>query len=154
MKLTSIEIHPTGSSEIAVLSFRDPGSVNPYNVKGITGLDAEAIVPKHYKGSGSSNFYHMSLENREIAFRIGLNPRFSEYDTYSDLRDALYKMIASSRTGKLQLQFKNGIEVVAAISGSISKFETPLFDKTPEVQITITCDEPMLKALDPVVIEL
>lgn len=153
MKLTSVELHPTNSSEVAVLSFRDPGAKNPYNVKAITGLDADSIIPRHYTGSGSSNFNNMYLEDRDVVIRIGLNPNFSENKTYSDLRDALYKMIASSRTGKLEMQFKNGTHAVAAISGHVSRIESPLFEKTQEVQITIHCDEPLLKAIDPVIIE-
>lgn len=152
MKLTSIEIHPVNSSEVAVLSFRDPGATNPYNIRSIVGLDADEIISRYYGASETSKFYNLSLERREIVFKISLNPNFSEFKTYSDLRDDLYKMISSSRTGKIQLQFKNNTDVVAAISGCISKFESPLFEKNQEVILTIKCDEPMLKALDPVVI--
>jgi hypothetical protein len=147
MKLTSIEIHPSNSAPPAVLSFRDPGSLNPYNVKAIVGLDSDSIVPQHY-GPGSPNFYNLSLQNRQIVIRVGLNPDFNNNQSYSDLRDDLYKMIAASRFGSIQLQFKNLLEVVAAITGYISKFEAPQFEKTQEVQITIQCSEPMLKALE------
>ncbi len=145
MKLTSVEIHPSNSSDVAVLSFRDPTANNPYNIKSIVGLDAEAITPKHYKGSGIS-FYNMSLEDRDVVFKIGLNPRFGEYQSYSDLRDNLYKMISSSRTGKVQIQFKNGAEVVAEIFGFVSRLESPLFEKTQEIQITFNCDQPVLRS--------
>lgn len=150
MKLTSVELHPANSAERVVLSFRDPRVQNPYNVKAIVGLDADTIVPRFYKGSGYSDFHHMTLENREIVVRVGLNPQFGEYKTYSDLRDALYRAIASARSGKLQLQFKDGESVVAAISGHIIKLEAPLFEKTQEVQLTVSCDEPMLQAPDPI----
>lgn len=153
MKLTSVELHPADSSEKAVLSFRDPGAKNPYNVKGITGLDADALVPKFYRGTGTQNFYNLSLENRQIVIRVGLNPQFAEYQSYSDLRDALYRMIASSRTGKLQLQFKDRDHVEAYISGTVSKLEAPLFEKTQEIQITLTCDDPMLRSPEAVLIQ-
>lgn len=154
MKLTGVELHPANSSDVAVMSFRDPRGENPYNVTGITGLGADEIVPKYYGGPGNTdgNFYNMSLMKRDVVIKIQLNPSFADNQSYSDLRDALYRMIASSRTGKIQLQFKNLTEVVAAISGFISKFETSLFEKTHEVQITIKCDEPMLKALNPTVV--
>src|SRR5690349_10437174 len=119
MKLTSIEIHPENSSDVAILSFRDPNTINPYNVKGITGLDADEIVPRSYGGSGSFKFYNLSLLNREIVFKVGLNPRFSDHKSYSDLRDNLYRMISSSRTGKIQIQFKRGTDVIAVISGFV-----------------------------------
>lgn len=146
MKLTSIEIVPSNSLEKALLSFRDPGSVNPYNVKSIVGLDADAITPRYYKGSGDSSLYELSLENRDIIFKIGLNPNFTENKTYSDLRDDLYRMISSSRTGKVLIQFNNVDETVAQIQGFVSKFEAGLFEVAQEVQITISCDEPMLKS--------
>lgn len=153
MKLTSVEIHPDGSSQVAVLSFRDPKAQNPYNVKGITGLDAEEIVPRAYGSSGAVKFYNLALAKRTIVIRIGLNPDFST-GTYSDLRDALYKMIASSRTGKVQIQFKNDTVAVAAVSGSVAKVEAPQFEKTQEVHITVNCDDPMLKAVDPTVVPI
>lgn len=151
MKLTAVEIHPASSSEAVILSFRDPGSNNPYSIIGITGLDADAIVPKYYKGP-SSSFYNMSLVNREVAIQMGLNPDFTAYKTFSDLRDDLYRLIASSRTGKVSLHFKNRLDTVAVLSGSVSKFETPLFEKKQTVTLTVTCDDPMLRAPDPVVL--
>lgn len=150
MKLTSVELHADNSSDVIVLSFRDPKATNPYNVKGIVGLDAGDITPRTYGSSLNTKFYNMLLQKRDIVIKVGLNPQFSNGVSYSDLRDNLYKKISSSRSGKIQLQFKNGLEVVAAISGFISKLEAAHFDKTQEVQITINCDEPMLKALDPV----
>jgi hypothetical protein len=146
MKLTSVEIHPANSTNIAILSFRDPTSANSYNVKGITGLDADEITPRYYGASGSTKFYNLSLGKKDIVFKIGLNPNFAT-ETYSDLRDALYKMIASSRTGRVQVRFKNDTEVIAAVSGFISKFESPLFEKTQEILITVSCDDPMLRAI-------
>lgn len=150
MKLTSVVIHPENSSESVELSFRDPRSVNPYNVKYIFGLDADEIIPTYYGASEDSTFYNLSLTKREIVVRIGLNPNFTQNQSYSDLRDALYKMIASSRTGKISLYFQNGVDVIAVISGFVSKFESPHFEKTQQVQLTINCVDPMLKALEPI----
>lgn len=149
MKLTSVEVHPNGSSSILTLSFRDPQALNPFNVETITGLDASAIVPKYYGASGSSKFYDMSLLKRQIVVVIKLNPNYSINDTFSSLRDLVYKTIASSRTGKVQLQFKNGSAVIAVATGFVSKIEAPQFDRKPEVKITIDCDKGMLEALTP-----
>jgi hypothetical protein len=149
MKLTSIEIHPAGSADVAALSFRDPGSENPYNVKAITGLDLDAIVPQQYGASGGANFYDFVIESRTVVIRVQLNPRFDLHESYSDLRDALYRMISSARSGNVQLQFKNDDEVIAVVSGLIIKFETTQFEQSQEVQITIFCRDPLLKALEP-----
>lgn len=127
MKVTSIEIHPQNSFDPIVLSFRDPKNLLPYIVQSITGLDATA------------------LDSRVIAIKCGFNP---EWRNYGDLRDTLYKAISSSRTGLVQVIFKNGITSVAAITGYIQKVESPQFDKNPTVTVTIQCDDPILRGLD------
>lgn len=156
MKITTVEIHPAGSSNVIVLSLRDPARELPYNIKTIIGLDADEIVSRYYGVSGDQNtrFYDLTLEKREPILRIELNPDFSLNQTYSDLRDELYKIISSSRTGLLQLHFKNGFEDVAVLSGFVQKFEASLFTKTPEVQLTLKCPDPWLKAPLPVIMDI
>lgn len=155
MRITSVELHPAGSANVAVLSFRDPSRSNSYNVRAITGLDADEIVARYYGGSGgSAKFYDLDLEARQPIFRIQLNPNYSEDESYSNLRDELYRMISSSRTGKLSVHFKNGETVVAAISGFVKKLESPLFEKEPEVHITLDADDPMLRALEPIELDV
>lgn len=150
MRITSVELHPDGSPNLVVLSFRNPDRVLPYNIRAITGLDAEDIVAKYYGGSGgTAKFYSLEIEKRDPVFRIQLNPRFDQDESYSGLRDDLYRMISSSRTGKMAIHFKNGEDVVAAITGFVTKFETSLFEKDQEVQLTISADDPMLRALVP-----
>jgi len=151
MKVTSIELHPTGSSEHCVLSFRNPQLNYSYNVKSIVGLDADEIVARYY-GSGSdgtTKMYELSLEKRDLVFQIGLNPAFENYESYSGLRDAIYRMISASRTGKLEVQFKNGNSKVASLEGFVKKFESPHFERTQEIKLTVECDDPILKS-DPV----
>lgn len=154
MKITSVELHPDGVTDVHVLSFRDPRRVNPYNVRGITGLDADNIVPKFYGASGDAvaNYHNMSMPNRVMGMDIDLNPDFSLGKTYSDLRDDLYRIIASSRTGLVQVQFKNADVIVAVISGFVSKFETPHFDRNPTIKLSMDTIEPMLMAPNLVVL--
>lgn len=154
MKITSVELHPSGSSDICVLSFRDPSRANAYNVKAMVGLDADSIVARYYKGLGSSKAYNLSLEKRDVVIRIGLNPDFSQDETYSDLRDDIYRMIASSRTGLLQIQFKNDLAVLGVVSGFVQKVEAPHFQQEPEVQITVECLDPMIRGLDPINVDI
>lgn len=150
MNITSMEIHPDGSSAVCELSFRDPARLLPFNVKGIQGLDADEIVARYYGSPGSTAFYEMMLVKRTIVALIELNPDYALNQTPSSLRDDLYRMIASSRKGKIDIWFKDGDDVVASILASFQKFEAPLFNKTSEIQMTVKCDEPFLKAPDPV----
>lgn len=157
MRVTSVDIHASNSNKVMTLSFRDPKSLNPYIAKGILGLDAEEIISKFYGTSGLSNdkYYDLTLKKRTIVLQVVLNPNFASGEkTYSTLRDDLYKLISSSRTGAVQLRFKNGVETVAAISGFVTKLESPQFTKAPEVQLTIDCDDPMFRSLTEVSLDV
>ncbi len=156
MRVTSVDILASNSDNLINLSYRDPSNQNPYNVKSIIGLDADEITSKFYGASGLSNekYYDLSLQTRDIVIQIGLNPDFRLGKSYSTLRDDLYKLISSSRTGSIQLRFNDGVTTVAAISGFITKFDSPQFTKNPEVQLTIKCSDPMLKALGPIDVDV
>jgi hypothetical protein len=155
MRVTGIELHPVGSATAQALSFRNPGRAMSYNVKDITGLDADAIVSKYYGSSGSGNdqFYNLMIEKRDVVMRIGLNPEWANA-SYSELRDDLYKLISSSRTGLIDIWFMNESGVAAVLSGWVTKFESPQFVKSPEVLITVKTKDPMLKAFDPVTVSV
>jgi hypothetical protein len=155
MKLTSVEIHVRNSSDIMVLSFRDPTRRNAFNIKEITGLDAEEILAQPHVGIGqASKYYTLYTQNRNVVFLISLNPRQGEGESHSDLRDAIYKAISSSRAGEVDLYFKNGSEVVATLSGFISKIEAPHFARTQEVTLTIFCKNALLKAPNPINVDI
>jgi hypothetical protein len=156
MKLTGVEIHAPNTSTVIYLSFRDPGLHNAYNIKAIVGLDADEITARFYGNSSNlvDQFYDLALKKRDVVLRIGLNPRFDQNETYSDLRDTVYKMVSSSRTGRIQLYFMNGTDVISVLSGFMGKFESAQFEQVQEVQLTINCDEPMLKSLTPVSIDV
>lgn len=156
MKVTSVDIYVPNSDNVINLSYRDPRGQNPYIAKSILGLDADDITAKFYGASSMSNdrYYELSLVKRDVIVQIALNPNFVLGKTYSDLRDDLYKLIASSRTGAIQLRFKNGNTIVAVISGFVTRFEAPQFTKSPEVQLTINCSDPMLKAADEINVDV
>lgn len=133
-----------------VLSFKDPHALNPYNAVAIEGLDTDLIIPKYYGTGIDSKLYNLVRKKRTVVLQAGLNPNFSDLESYSALRDDLYRLISASRTGLVQLRFKNGDVVVAALSGFVSKFETDQFDRDQEIKLTLECRDPMLKSLDQV----
>lgn len=155
MKLTSVEIHAQNSPFVLTLSFRDPGLKDAYNVKAIVGLDADEIVSQYYSTATNSltKFNNLSLLKRSVTFKIGLNPRWDLNENYSNLRDNVYKILSSSRTGRIQVYFKNGDIVVATLSGFVTKLEAPQFEQVQEVQMTMKCDDPVLRAPSPVNID-
>lgn len=149
MKVTKLLIYPDVPVPVPVsLNFRDPMGIEPYTVKSILGLDAEDINSQYYSTSenfNASKLFNMVLQPRTIVVKVGLNPDFSAGRSNSDLRDNLYRLISASRTGKLRLVFMDVIDEAAEIFGFVTKFESPLFEQTQEIQITIRCEDPMLR---------
>lgn len=135
------------------LSGEDPS--NQYIVRSILGLDAEDITPKFYGFSShtKSRFYNFSLKGRDVVLRVVLNPRSIIGESNSDVRDQLYRAIAATRTGLIKLEFSAGASTIAQLYGSIIKFEGSYFERLPEVQLTIHCDDPLLRATNPIVYE-
>lgn len=155
MQITSIDLYSQSSaysdpSLQCSLSLNDPRNTNPYQIKFASGLDADEIVAQYY-GIGGGYYgdnkrHNMVLKKRLIVLKIGLNPNFITSQTYSTLRDTLYKTISSSPGGGLILNFMNGGVCEAKVVGYIEKFESDLFAKTQEVQLTINCPNPLLRA--------
>ena len=133
----------------------EPESTGQYIAKAIMGLDSDEIVPKFYSFGLNNNarMYNLSITKRDIVMRIALNPRRIINETYSDLRDELYKAIASNRSGEVQLNFYAGSTLIAYLSGFVTKVEVPHFSKVAEVQMTIHCTNPLMRAVNPVIIE-
>lgn len=150
MKITSVSFLADDEEAIR-LDLRNVATVTPYAVRAIVGLDADEIIPKFYGFSTTGKkFYDFSLKPRDLVFRIVLNPRYKIDENVSYLRDTLYRAISSTRTGLLEVQFHAGSSTEARTFGFITKFEVPHFNKTPEVQITIRCNDPMLRSLNPI----
>jgi hypothetical protein len=151
MRVTGVDMYSANVEEPISFSLRASDPHAQYQVRSILGLDAEEIIQKFY---GTSNFgdkyYNFGLKPRDIVMRIVLQPKMILGQSASDVRDDLYRSIASTRTGGVRLHFKSGATTVSTISGSISKFEVGYFNKLPEVQLTIRCNDPMFRAVNPV----
>lgn len=80
--------------------------------------------------------YKAYSEKKILAFKVGLNPGFGQ--TYSGLRDNLYKFVERSLT----ISFMSGSLIIAQATGYISKFEVSHFASQPEILLTINCDQP------------
>jgi hypothetical protein len=152
MRLTSVDLYSPNFSETVTFTLRDVDSSDKYMVRQILGLDTDEIVPKFYGFglNGNNRFYNLGLKAREIVIRVVLNPHFHINESFTDIRDSLYKAISATRTGKIVLHFKSGATIVAKIEGFITKFEVPYFSEISEVQLTVKCDDPMFRAINPV----
>lgn len=153
MRVTGFSLFSSLDEEPLTFSVLDADPTAQYIARSVLGLDAEDIVPRYY-GSGSvskNKYYDVALKARQIVMRLILKPRFQLDESYSDVRDALYRLISRSRTGILTLHLNSGAGVVAAIDGSIVKFEASHFEQVPEVQITFSCPDPMFRSPSPVI---
>lgn len=153
MRVTNVGLYAANNVEAINFSLSKSDPSAQYMVRTMIGLDAEDLVPKFY-GFGLVNkpkFYDFGMKPRDIVIRIVLNPRFNLDESYSDVRDDLYRIISATRTGLITLHFNSGGTTVAKISGFITKFEVPHFAPLPEVQITVRCDDPIFRAINPVI---
>lgn len=146
MKIDNVDLICSSADNTINMSFRDPGATNPFIAKEILGLDADEIVPRFYgRSTDGDRQYAFSMERREIVIKLQLNPEFTANQTYSDLRDDVYRCVSSSRSGLVRLDFKLGVVNEAYIKGFITKVEAGLFAESQEIQITIRCDDPQIR---------
>jgi hypothetical protein len=150
MRLTSICMCTSSAMDeeiIFAVEEQDPNY--RYLVRGMAGIDADDLVFK-YSGTGKvsgKKFYDQTMPPRDIVMRVSLNPRFAVNESVSDLRDVVYRLIASSRSPELNLQFRDGPAIVCDIYGIITKTEVVYFSKQPELQITLKCNDPMFRSV-------
>lgn len=152
MRITSVGMYSSRYSEALDFSLTNADYEARYIARNIVGLDADEIIPKFYGYGIASNtkFYDFGMKARDIVIRIVLNPHFDLGETYSDIRDELYRSISANRTGVTSLLFRSGATTVAKIDGMITKFEVGYFNQLPEVQLTIKCNDPIFKGINPV----
>jgi len=152
MNLSSVSVTALGSSEDIVFGVREHGSGCRYLVRGIVGIDAEELVPKFYGFGAESGekFYEYTMPPRDIVMRLILNPSFRTNEDVSAIRDDIYRLISSGRTGQLSLQFNSGSAIVSSIIGKVTKCEVGYFAQTPEMQVTVHCDDPMFRSVAPI----
>jgi len=148
MRVTGVCLF-SNNEEIVEFDFQDHSQKVPYTMRAMIGLDAEEIVPRFY-GRGTTTktrYYSPTIGSREIVIRIVLKPQNGVLETYSSLRDKLYKTISSARDGQVEIRFMSDLYEMASIKGFITKFEAPVFSQVPEVQLTIFCEDGIFKSI-------
>jgi hypothetical protein len=155
MKINNIALY-ANNRELAKFSFADPKGTEPYVATQVVGLDADSITPRFYGSnlSDTTPFYSPLPGLREVSFRIVLNPNFFKGEDHSILRDNLYRAISTNRTGKVQMQLRYGRSTVAAVDGSVVKFDTDHFAPIPAVNLSIRCDRPYFYSLEERIIDV
>lgn len=151
MKVTSVSLF-TNTEDAIRFDLMPSAGLTKYMINNIVGLDADELTPRFYGFSkdGTKRFYDFKVKPKNIIMRVVMNPDFALRETYSDLRDDIYRAISATRSGELEVHFHSGASTVARIYGHIVKMEVAYFSKTPELQITIRCNVPMFRGLTPI----
>lgn len=145
MKFTHIVISPdTNPSLDVTLSIQDPTVQNPYVIKAIAGFDVDELVPTYNLAGSPLQQVDMKAPKRNPVFRILLNPDFSMGQSYSGLRDNLYRIISASGLSTCSIKFFDSATLMARTAGYLTKFEAPHSSEVPEVQMTFECRDAFL----------
>jgi hypothetical protein len=152
MRVTSIGLYDANNQEVATFTLRSETTKSRYMVRQIIGMDADELTPKFYGFglNGVNKFYSFGLKARELVIRVMLNPAYSLNEEVSDLREELYKAISASRSGLVELRFFSGGVALSKLQGRIVKLEAGYFNKSPEAQLTIRCEDSMFRGINPI----
>lgn len=126
-------------------------TTSPFIVEDVDGLDPvkATISSSNYTGMDGAQFHGARRETRNIKLRLGLKTGGT---FVKDLRKQLYGVFMPKSEVKLifTMAFGNPVE----IRGRVESFETVLFSKDPQVDISIICFDPDFVDPSPIVVPL
>lgn len=144
MKYDKIQLVGSNTVDLPIVG-ADPSG--PYILKAADGLgptDRDSNIADTAEEGGIR--LGPRAHNRQIVFRVGLQPDWDSGQTAADLRRVLHGLLAPRYGLPVVAKFMLAGVVVAQCQGDLSKFEVAIFAKDPEVQITMDCDSPYLVA--------
>lgn len=146
MKITDIQLcsyNSVGPYEVrANFAVKGVNQSQSYIIVNSTGLDPDEIVSSFYETDsfGIKN-YTLRPKKRTVDLMLRLNPNYARGETASSLREYLYKLISFNKKATLELRFMDGLNYVASLFGIITKVQSPMFNQTSEVQLTLECPD-------------
>lgn len=146
--LTAVEVR-TEQGQLLSLPLQDV--VSGYIIEEIEGLDPvkATLVSSSFANMDGEQYHSSRRETRNIVLKIGLEPDYVN-DSVQDLRRGLYGFFMPKSLVNLRFIMSDGLEV--DIQGRVESFETPLFTKEPEVDISVICFDPDFFDATPVVV--
>jgi len=143
MKIDLIMLCSDNMASLIPLKLNGFSPSDKYQVKGITGLDAQDLFHTFFN-DGNGIRSSAKLRNRELAIKVALNPDFSAGESYSTLRDNLYRLTYSDITNELLVLFGLKNEIKAGLWVSVTKIENDISGKEQDVVLTMPCSHPYL----------
>jgi hypothetical protein len=142
------KIRLVGSSTVD-LPVEGVSTAGPFVLKSADGLgppEVDVSIASTTKGGGV--YQGRRPQNRQIVIRVGLQPDWDIGQRPEELRTILYSLLTPQYDGKhikAQILDDGGLVIAEALC-EVSRFETAIFTKDPEVQITLDCMGPYLEA--------
>src|SRR5690606_26849254 len=142
--LTMVEVR-TVSGQTLPLPLQDV--TGGYVVREIDGLDPvkASIVSSRLAQVDGTVYQASRRDSRNIIIRLGFEPDYVN-TTIRDLRQNLYRYLMPK--SEVILRFYLEGEAFVDISGRVESFETNLFAKDPQVDISVMCFDPDFYSLD------
>lgn len=140
--LTGLEVlSPDGISARELPISGSPIDFDPILIKGIEGLNPVKanITTAGYADLDGESLSGLSVGKRNIVMTFGLNPDW-DTQTVAELRKLLYEYFMTKAS--VILRFTSDHLPVVQIQGWVESFETVIFAKDPEVQVSIVCPQP------------
>lgn len=147
--LTQVEVR-TGSGQSLALPLQDV--TTGYVVREIEGLDPvkASIVSSRLAQVDGTEYQASRRDSRNIIIRLGFEPDYVN-TTIRDLRQTLYRYLMPK--AEVTLRFYIEDEPFVDIQGRVESFETSLFAKDPQVDISVVCFDPDFYDLDTTLVE-
>lgn len=144
--LNMVEVR-TSSGTLLSLTLDDV--TDGFIIEDIEGLDPvkATLVSSSFAALDGSQYQSSRRENRNIVLKIGLEPNWA-VDNIRSLRHKLYEYLMPK--SKISLRFYDSTGLVVEISGRVESFETSLFSKNPQIDVSVICFDPDFVELDPV----
>lgn len=135
--LNRIEIQKK-DGRVLTLPIYDPTS---FQIKDIQGLDPvkSNIVTSNFSQMDGAQYQSSRREMRNIIFKLGIDTS-NTYGSVKTLRKQLYDFMLPKTEVKIKF-IQEGVPTLL-IDGLVESFDSPLFVKDPEANISILCFDP------------
>lgn len=149
MKMNALRLTGASAVDLPLLGATASG---PFVLKSVEGLGPPEVVVRLKRTVLEKAVYQgKTAALRQIIALVGLQPDWNEGQTPEQLRTQLYSLLTPRYGQMVRVDVMyNGVSQGYA-QGQVSKLETALFSKDPEVQITLDCDYGYLLAPNSVV---
>ena len=145
--ITKVEIRNVAGT---LLTLQLDDISNGFVIKDILGLDPvrATIVSSEFAGLDGVQFQSSRRGQRNIIFKIGLEPIYG-VSTVRSLRHILYGYFMTKAI--VYMRFFDSEGPTVDIQGKVEDAPAPLFTKTPQMSVSILCEDPDFLELDPIV---